>query len=467
MNERHFDLLVIGSGPAGQASAMTAAKLGKRVAVIDRITRGGDGALNGGTIPSKTLREAVLFLSGLRRYPTLDAQRLAQDGFHAPTVLERIRDVQQRGADLIRARLRRENVTLVDGLARFEDPHTLVVGTPDGAARLRGDHILIGCGSRPSRPPEIPFDGRSVIDASELRLTQGVPRELIVVGGGVIGLEYASMLAALDAKVTVIDMQSTLLEFVDREIVERLFTHLRNSGAVLRLGERVVKVERQAGRVSAHLASGRKVRGDTLLYAVGRQGNADRLNVQAAGLVCDPRGRLNVDDCYRTEVQHIYAAGDVIGFPALASTSMLQGRHAARAMFGVPSRTDRHRVPHGIYTVPEISMVGPTEEELTRGGIPYEVGTARFEDLARGQIAGDSTGYLKLLFDPEGHGLLAVHALGAGATELVHVGQAVLELGGRIEYFRETVFNHPTFSEAYAVASQNGLDKLRRVPLAE
>jgi NAD(P) transhydrogenase len=364
----------------------------------------------------------------------------------------------------VRNQLRRNGVASLTGAAHFVDPHTLEImpASGNGALRVQADHVLIACGTRAARSPQIPLDGVRVFDADQLPAVPDLPRELIVVGAGVIGLEYASMMTALDIKVTIIDQRPTLLDFVDRELIEGLCYHMRRRGATFRLGETVASVTVDAqGRVVATLESGKRVNGQALLYTVGRQANSDLLRLDAAGLKADSRGRIPVDDCFRTPVPHIYAAGDVIGFPSLASSSTEQGRLASAHMFGAPRNPARPELlPYGIYTVPEISMVGRTEQQLTDARIPYEMGVAKYEELAKGQILGDDTGMLKLLFDPDSLKLLGVHAIGEGATELIHIGQAVLALGGTIEYFRDNVFNYPTLAEAYKVAALAGLNRL-------
>jgi NAD(P) transhydrogenase len=453
--------LVIGSGPAGQKGAIAAAKLGKSVAVIDRKMRIGGASLHGGTVPSKTLREAILFLTGFRQRSFYGSDYTVKEHIDLRDLRERVQTVVDRETHVVRAQLQRNGVTVIDGWAKFIDPHTLEVENGVSPAQMRGDFILIACGSRAAENPNLPVDGEKIYDASELQLAGALPKEMIVVGAGVIGIEYASMFAALGMDVTIIDGRTTMLDFVDREIVERLVASMRNQNAVFRLGENVVSVTRdETGRVVATLESGKTVRGDALLYAVGRQGNADRLNLAAAGLTSDPRGRIAENDKLQTEVPHIYAAGDVIGFPSLAATSMDQGRRAACHMFGVKRADTSKTLPYGIYTVPEISMVGKTEQELTAGKIPYEFGAAKYEELAKGQIVGELTGYLKLLFDPKSLRLLGVHVIGENAAEIIHVGQAILANDGTIQYFRDTVFNYPTFAEAYKVAALDGLNKV-------
>ena len=458
-----FDLIVIGSGPAGQKASMAAAKLGKRVAVADRRTMLGGVCLHGGTIPSKTLREAILFLTGFRQRPFYGSDFSVKERIDPADLRRQVELVVERETEVIKSQLRRNGVVTLDGLARFADPHTVEVETDQGAVRVQGERILIACGTRPARNPAIPFDGERIIDTSEMTGTADrMPREVIVVGAGVIGLEYASMFTALDIEVTLIEQRPEILEFVDREIVERLCYHMRDRGAVFRLGEKVVAVSKIAdGRVQAGLESGKTVHADGLLYAVGRQPNTDRLRLEAAGLAADARGRIGVNAHYQTAVPHIYAAGDVIGFPALAATSMEQGRIAACHMFGVEPAAATQVLPYGIYTVPEISMVGKTEQELTAARVPYEFGVSKYAELAKGQIVGDRNGTLKILFDPRSLEVLGVHALGEGATEIIHIGQAVMSLRGTLAYFRDTVFNYPTFAEAYKVAALDGLNKLR------
>jgi NAD(P) transhydrogenase len=457
MDEQRFDLLVIGAGPAGQKGALAAAWRGMRVAVIDRL-EALDGPVSQGTIPSKTLREAALFLSALRQRPFFK-HLAATEELHQDALLKRVAAVQSHGIDVTRAQLRRNGVTVFDGTACFSDPHTLEVETRGGAFQLHGERILIACGSRPARQFEIPFDGRRVIDVDEVGALQEVPGTLVVVGGGVMGLEYASIFATLGVDVILVEIQNALLDFVDQQIIDDLCLHLRNLGVVFRLGERVEAVELQGERVVAQLRSGRKVRGDTLLHTVGRQGNADRLGLEATGLVADARGRVVVDEHFRTQVPHIYAAGAVVRLGSLAGTSKDHARVAISHMLGETAA--RHDTPLGIYTVPEISMIGRTEQELRRRGERFASGMAHYEDLARGQIIRSSTGCLKLLFDPDDRRLLGVHALGEASTELIHIGQAVLQFGGTVDYFRDASFNHPTFAEAYRMAAIDGLNKLQ------
>jgi NAD(P) transhydrogenase len=458
-----YDLVVVGSGPAGQKGAIAAAKLGRRVAIVDRHEMVGGVCLHTGTIPSKTVREAILHLSGFRQRTFYGRDYVVSGRISAHDLAHRVQAVVVRETEVVRNQLRRNGVVSLAGTARFVDPHTLEVTPATGMPSLvRAAHVLIACGTRAARSPQIALDGVRIFDADQLPAVPDLPRELIVVGAGVIGLEYASMLTALDIKVTIIDQRPTMLDFVDSELIEALGYHMRRRGATFRLGETVASVGLDPqGRVEAVLESGKRVRGQALLYTVGRQTNSDLLNLEGAGLTADARGRIPVDECFRTRVPHIAAAGDVIGFPSLASSSAEQGRLASGHLFGAPRcSAPAELLPYGIYSVPEISMVGRTEQQLTAARVPYEVGIAKYEELAKGQILGDDTGMLKLLFDPDSLRLLGVHIIGEGATELIHIGQAVLALGGTIEYFRDTVFNYPTLAEAYKVAAHAGLNRL-------
>lgn len=457
-----YDLVVIGSGPAGQRAAIAAAKIRKRVAIIDRQSAIGGCSVHNGTIPSKAIREAVLYLTGFREKTFYGQSYSLKDRISAQDLAFRVRTVVAREIEVIKSQLSRNDVAVLDGTAKFIDPHTVEVSGENGLLAVHGANIIIACGTRPAHHPSIPFDSKRVIDTDQLAAMDEIPREAIVVGGGIIGLEYTSVLAALGVKVTLIEQRPAILDFVDREVVEALSYHLRDLRTTLRLGEKVVSVsvDEARDRVIARLESGKTVSGSFLLYAVGRQGNADTLNLEAAGLQVDARGRMEVNQFFQTSVPHIYAVGDIIGFPALASTSMEQGRSATCHIFGLPFRYRPDFLPYGIYTIPEISMVGKTEENLTAARIPYEIGISRYAELAKGQMIGDKNGMLKLLFDPETLKLLGVHAIGDRAAEIIHIGQAVLALGGTMEYLRDTVFNYPTLAEAYKVAALDGMNKL-------
>ncbi len=462
MEANEYDLVVIGSGPAGQKGAICAAKMRKKVAIIDRKKSVGGVCVHTGTIPSKTLREAVLYLSGFRQRTFYGRGYVLKDRIAMSDLIFRAQAVMAREVEVITAQLRRNYVAILEGNAHFLDPHTLEVKSDEGSQLVRGQHILIACGTRPAHNAEIPMDGHRIFDSDQVHCLEEIPRDLIIVGAGIIGLEYASMFAALGVKVTLLDQRPILLDFVDREIVESLCFQLRQLGTVFRLGEKVVSVgfDEERNRVFAKLASGKNVHGQGLLYTIGRQANGDLLNLESAGLTSEGRGKLSVNEHFQTAVPHIYAAGDVIGFPALASTSMEQGRLASCHMFGKPGTMPPNLIPYGIYTIPEISMVGQTEEQLTHENINYEVGLARYAELAKGQMLGDDQGLLKLVFDPDTLKLLGVHAIGDRAAEIIHIGQVVLTMGATIEYFRDAVFNYPTLAEAYKVAALDGLNKL-------
>jgi NAD(P) transhydrogenase len=434
----------------------------KKVAIIDRKHTVGGVCVHTGTIPSKTLREAVLYLSGFRQRTFYGRGYVLKDRIAMSDLIFRAQAVMAREVEVIKSQLRRNYITILEGGARFIDANTLEVKSDEGSQLVRGQHILIACGTRPAHSAEIPMDGHRIFDSDQVHCLEEIPRDLIVVGAGIIGLEYASMFAALGVKVTLLDQRPILLDFVDREIVESLCFQLRQLGTVFRLGEKVVSVgfDQERDRVFAKLASGKNVHGQGLLYTIGRQANGDLLNLQSAGLSPEGRGKLTVNEHFQTSVPHIYAAGDVIGFPALASTSMEQGRLASCHMFGKPGKMPPNLIPYGIYTIPEISMVGQTEEQLTKENINYEVGLARYAELAKGQMLGDDQGLLKLVFDPDSLKLLGVHAIGDRAAEIIHIGQVVLTLGASIEYFRDAVFNYPTLAEAYKVAALDGLNKL-------
>ena len=463
-----YDLVVIGSGPAGQKAAIQGAKLGKNIALVERHVSLGGACVNTGTIPSKTIREAILYLTGLNQRAIYGQSYRLKDAVSIEDIALRTRHVVEREREIIRDQLLRNHVAILDGCARFVDQHTLVIDGRDGAERrVTADSIVIATGSKPAHPPEIEFNGTTILDSDDivLKLAQ-LPATIVIVGAGVIGIEFASMFAALGSKVTVVDAREGMLDFCDHEITEALRYHLRELNVVFRFGERVVKVEARGHGTLTSLESGKLIPGDVVFYSAGRQGAVTDLDLSNAGLEADSRGRISVDERYRTAVPHIYAIGDVIGFPSLASSSAEQGRLAACEIFGVPTSAGEAPLPIGIFSIPEISYVGKTEAELTEAMIPYEIGIAHYRELARGQILGESHGLVKLLVSPEDRTLLGVHAFGAGATEVVHIGQAVMGLGGTIDYLVDSVFNYPTFAEAYKVAALDALNKLRAISLA-
>lgn len=456
-----YELVVIGSGPSGHHAAIQSAKLGKRTAIIERGDFVGGTCFASGTIPSKTLREAVLYLSGYRQRALYGMAYRVKEHITIQDLMFRCKRVVEHEVDVYRAHFARNNVAVYQGHAEFIDPNTLRIYREEGDAEVRGAKIIIATGTRPASSPHFAVDGVRVLNPDALMYLPGIPRSMIVVGGGVIGIEYAGIFAALGTQVTLVDGRRRLLEFVDGEILEALMYHMRSMGVTFRLGEEVARVEVESdGGVNAYTVSNKLLHADAVLYAAGRQGNTDDLGLQAAGLEADDRGRLLVDEEFRTSVSHIFAAGDVIGFPSLASTSMEQGRVAACHAFGIEAKIAPELFPYGLYTIPEVSFVGPTEEQLTESAVPYEVGVANYREIARGTILGDESGRLKLIFNRETEQLLAVHIIGEGATELVHIGQAVIAHGGTVRYFLDHVFNYPTLAECYKVAALSGLNKL-------
>jgi NAD(P) transhydrogenase len=459
-----YDLIVIGSGPAGQRAAIFAAKMGKRVALVESREVVGGACINTGTIPSKTMREAVLHLSGYNYKSIYGMNYRVKERITMADLAFRVQHVIKTEVDVTEAQLSRNNIEMLVGVASFEDPTHVKVTNSRGATIYETTSTLIATGTKPATSPKVPINGTTVVNSDLVLNLKELPRTMIIVGGGVIGVEYCCMFAALGVRVTLIERRPRLLEFADQEIVEALSYHLRDARVTMRLNEEVESVEDNGGTVVANLESKKKLSGDALLYAVGRQGNVDELNLAAVGVEADKRGRIPVDKDFRTKVPNIFAAGDVIGFPSLASVSMEQGRIAAARAFG-----DTHIVsnpsfyPYGIYTIPEISFIGKTEEQLTEEDVPYEVGLAYYREIARGQIRGDTTGRLKIIFHRETHSLLGVHIIGEGASELLHIGQAVMALGGKLDYFVDTVFNYPTLAECYKVAAFNGLNRVSRL----
>ncbi len=456
-----YDVLVIGSGPAGHKAAIRAAKSGKKVAVVERKICVGGVSVNTGTIPSKTFREAVLYLSGFRQRAVYGQSYTLKKSVTIADLNQRVQHVVKNEVEVLNAQFRRNGVDVIPGAASFIDPHTIKVVGPEGAIEVAAGTIILAVGARPAHSDSFAVDGETIVDTESFYAMPQLPKTLIVVGGGVIGVEYATMAATVGVAVTVIETRPTILDFIDGEIVEALTYHMRQSGITLRLGEEVTNVTRTpSGKVAAVTKSHKEIAADAVLYAVGRQGNTDGLALENAGLDADNRGRISVNEHFQTKVPHIYAVGDIIGFPSLASVSSEQGRLAACHALGIATRGLSALFPYGIYTIPEISYVGSTEEELTEAGIAYETGIARYREIARGQILGDDAGLLKLLFHREKKTLLGVHIIGEGASELVHIGQAVIAFGGTIDYFVDTVFNYPTLAECYKVAALAGVNKL-------
>ena len=473
----HYDVIIIGTGPAGQKGAIQAAKLGKKVAIIEKEPVLGGAQVNTGTIPSKTLREAVIQLTGTNRRGLFGENYRVKKDITVADLMTASQNVIRFERDLIRNQFERNRIDLIWGKAHFEGPNLIQVEREGGSEMITADKFLVAVGTIPARPESIPFNDTTIMTSDGLLRLNRLPKTMIVVGGGVIGSEYATIMAALGVRVTLIEGRSQVLGFLDQEIAGALQYHMRNKGISLRLGEKVkaiTEVEHERGAdgngngvnelVQAELESGKKLRAETLLYAVGRQGVCGALGLDNVGITFDDRERLTVDDNYQTNVEHVYAAGDVIGFPALASTSMEQGRRAICHAFGKDVGNYNTKLfPYGIYAIPEISMIGKTEEQLTQEGIPYEAGIARYKELARGKILGDENGMLKMLIHPDTHKILGIHIMGSGATELIHIGQAVMALDGQVEFFVNNVFNYPTLAEAYKIAAYNGLNKLNHV----
>ncbi len=457
-----YDLLCVGSGPAGQRAAVQAAKLGKRAAVVEKLRCLGGVCVDTGTIPSKTLREAVVFFTGLTARP--ESRRwVSAPRPTAEMLLARIAEVVAREAEVVEDQLRRNDVDVLRGVGSFADPHTVVVDSGNGFRKITAANVLVAVGTAPAPPPGVPADGTVVLTTDDVLRLSALPHTMAVVGGGVIGMEYASMFAALGVRVTLVERRERPLEFLDHEIVEELIHQMRDRNVTFRLGEAVATIEvgEKPRRAVLTLESGKRVVADVALFSAGRVAVTAPLNLPAAGLTADERGRLAVDAGFRTAVPHIFAAGDVIGYPSLAATSSEQGRLAACHAFGVDAGPMAAHFPIGIYAIPEISMVGAPEHELTARRVPYETGVARYREIARGQILGDDTGLFKMLFRRDDRRLLGVHAIGTGATELIHIGQAVLGLGGGLDYFLGTVFNYPTLAECYKVAALDAANKLR------
>ncbi len=459
-----FDFIVIGSGPAGRRAAVQAAKLGNSVLVIEKGRRVGGVSVHTGTIPSKTLRETVLNLTGWRERGFYGrAYRVKQD-IAAEDLQARLHMTLDHEVDVLEHQFARNSVRTLRAAARFIDTHKIEATSESGETQvIEGERFLISVGTRPYRPADVPFDGRRVLDSDEMIEIAKLPRSLTVIGAGVIGVEYATIFSALDVSVSLIEPRETFLDFVDHELIQDFVHQLRDRGMAIRLGSKVQSIAFEHDKPVTLLENGRRVSSDMLLYAAGRVGNTDSLNLPSCGLTVDARGRLKVDPrTYQTEQPHIYAAGDAIGFPSLASTSMEQGRIAACHAFGLPMPPAPEYFPYGIYSVPEISTVGLTEEEVKAKAIPYECGIARFRETSRGHIMGLNSGMMKMIFAIDTRRLLGVHIVGEGATELVHIGQAVLNLKGTLDYFIENTFNYPTLAEAYKIAALDAWNRMAR-----
>ena len=463
-----YDLIVLGCGPAGEKAGAQAAYFGKRVAVIERAEVVGGSCINTGTVPSKTLRESALYFSGLKQRGLYGIDYSLKENLTVHDFMHHEREVVDMERKRILKNLERHGIELVRGEASFEDPHTIVVNGKSGLHRLRGEVILIATGSKPHRPAEIAFDDVHTFDSDTFLQMERIPKSLAVIGGGVIGCEYASIFRALGVDVTLVDGRDRLLPFLDEEIGNRLRDRFLEMGMHLWFNERPVKVENGAGGSRLQMKSGKVLETEAALFAAGRRACVEGLALEKAGLAINEKGYISVDVNYRTSAAHIYAAGDVIGFPALASTSMEQGRVAVCHAFGLKYKQRvASLLPMGIYTIPEISAAGETEESCKEKGIDYCVGRALYENNARGHIVGDTAGMLKLIFARADRKLLGISMIGESATELVHIGMMVLDNGLTIDEFIEQVFNYPTLSETYKYAAYDGLGNLAGHKLRE
>ncbi len=462
----HYDFIVIGSGPAGRRAAIQAAKFGRKVLVVERGRRVGGVSVHTGTIPSKTLRETALNLSGWRERGFYGRSYRVKQDLTANDLRARLHITLNHEIEVLEHQFARNQVTTLNGEARFVDQHAIeVVGDEGETLSFTADRILLAVGTVPLRPAHVPFDATSVFDSDEILNLDRLPRTITVIGAGVIGIEYATIFSSLDVHVTVVEPRDTMLDFIDRELIDDFTHQIKDRGMVLRFGRKVENITRlENGGCEVEMQGGRNIRSEMVLFAAGRIGSTAGLNLDACGLDADDRGRLQVDaGTFETNVPGIYAAGDVIGFPSLASTSMEQGRIAACHAFGEPAHNPPEFFPYGIYSVPEMSTVGMTEEEVQERNIAYECGIARFRETSRGHIMGLNTGMLKMIFSLKSRRLLGCHIVGEGATELIHIGQAVLNLQGTLEYFVENAFNYPTLAEAYKIAA---LDAWNRMPTA-
>ena len=463
-----YDVVVIGSGPGGHGAAIQAAKLGKRVAVVEKGVEVGGSLVNAGSIPSKSLREAVLYLTGFRQRDIYGISYSVKENITVQDLMIRRDHVIRNEIAVLRSQFARNRITLVEGNARFLDQNCLLVESPHEKQEVQGQFIVIATGSAPARSDMVPVNDKTIIDSDGVFQLPRIPRTMIVVGAGAIGVEYACMFAALGTEVALVDMRTHVLEFLDSEMREALFYHMREYGVIFRLGEEVTQVSEGEKSVTALTRSNKRIAGEVLLYSIGRVGATKALGLDTIGLETDGRGRLKVNSYYQTDFPHIYAVGDVVGFPALASTSMDQGRvavlHAFAGDNSSRSETDEPTLtpllPYGLYTIPELSMVGKTEEELTAESISYEIGLARYRETARGQIIGDRNGMLKLLVHSQTRKLLGVHVIGEGAAELVHIGQMVMALGGNLDFLVNNTFNYPTLAECYRIAALDAFNKL-------
>ena len=460
-----YDLVVLGGGPAGEKGAVQAAYFGKRVLVLEREAEPGGAAVHTGTLPSKTLRETALFLSGYRQRELYGVRVAVDAALAVPRLLSRKNAVRELEVQRIHWNFQRHGVELAHGIGTLKDAHTLEIQPPGGSARrITSEFILVATGSKPFQPSNIPFDDEDVDDSDTVLQIDRLPKTMTIIGGGVIGCEYATMFAAMHVKVTVVDGRPRLLPFLDQEMGERLKGAMGGLEIGFKLGVNVVSVARDPERgIVTKLDDGTTLAAEKLLFAAGRSGRTEGLGLEEVGVVVDKRGSIKIDDDYRTACPSVYAAGDVVGFPALASTSMEQARVAVCHAFGFTyKRQMSHLLPYGIYTIPEVSCVGLSEEDATKAGTAFVVGRAFYRDNARGKIIGDKDGVVKLMFDLSTRKLIGCHCIGDRASELVHIGQVMISLGGTVDTLIETVFNYPTLSELFKYAAYDALGALGR-----
>ncbi len=462
MKRLKFDLIVIGTGPAGNWAAIQACKLGKRTAIVERNAQVGGVCVHTGTLPSKTLRETSLYFDGLKKRSFYGFDIAFKKDVTVQELMHRKNIVVENEMMVIIDQLHRNGIELFAGFGEFLDAHTVAVRAGERMiAALEADFIIVATGTRPLRLPGLSYDDQRVFDGESIIELKEIPRRMSILGGGVIGCEWASIFSRLGIDVTLIDKRTRLLSFLDSKFADVLFELMHDGGIILELGSAMQEIELRDRSVALELENGRVIESEVLLVTAGRLGNVDGMNLDNIGVKYDSYQNITVDDSFRTSVAHIFAVGDVIGFPSLAATSMDQGRRATLAAFGATPRTrTKSYLPFGIYTIPEISYIGETEEALQERGIAYETGIARFFELPRGQINNDHDGILKLLFNRSDRKLLGVHIIGERATEIIHIGQAVMAFGGTIDYFVDNVFNYPTIAEAYKTAALNGLNKI-------
>ena len=462
-----YNLVVIGGGPAGKRGAIQAAKAGKSVLIVDKGKLIGGVSVHTGTIPSKTMRETILNLSGWRERGFYGRGYKVKDDITAADIHKRLRLTIDHEVDVLEDQYDRNNVERVSGSAKFVNKNTITVALADGTKTcVEADKFLLAVGTKPHRPDGVPFDGKRILDSDEILKTTDLPKSLIVIGAGVIGVEYATIFNSLGIAVTLIEPRPKMLDFLDDEIVDNFTQHLKNRGMKISVGQKIVSIKSDANCCLVKMSDGRVFKAGTLLYTGGRVGAIHDLGLETCGIESNNRGLIPVNgNTFQSKVPSIYAAGDVVGFPSLASTSMEQGRIAICHAFNIPMSSPPDYFPYGIYSVPEISTIGLTEKKLKAMNVRYQCGIAQLRETSRGQIMGVQTGVLKMIFSMDNQQLLGVHILGEGATELIHIGQAVLNLGGKLEFFINNIFNYPTLAEAYKVAALDAWNKMQAISL--